>query len=387
MKASQVILTCALAVIGAPKLSAQPFNSGSNGSYGVMNIAENTTLDLPPDGVFHCTTITVATGRTLRFNRNALNTPVYLLATGDVAINGTIEVSGSRYDDAAPGAGGPGGFDGGYAGFGTGPSSIGGDGHGPGGGKNSNAPGIRGGAFAQAARSNTNIYGNALLSPLIGGSGGAGSDGSPGYIGGGGGGAALIASNTRITLGGGGHIAANGGAGFFAGGSGGGIRLVAPVVSGTGSLSANRGANLSEGSSGAGPGSVGRIRIDTTDRYAYRNLRVQAGVFSHGSQMFVFPPVLPRLDIVEAAGQAIPAGTANAVNIQLAAGSPTNQMVRVQARDFAGVVPIDIVVVPENGASTAYPAQIDMRTGNPTQVSVEVAIPSGTFSRIYAWTR
>src|SRR2546430_13778595 len=73
---------------------SQPFDSGSDGSYGPLDITANTTLDLPPDGILKCTTITIASGATLKFNRNALNTPVYLLATGNVTLDGTIDVSG-----------------------------------------------------------------------------------------------------------------------------------------------------------------------------------------------------------------------------------------------------------------------------------------------------
>jgi hypothetical protein len=95
---------------------AQPFNSGSDGSYGPLAVTNDTTLPMPPDGIFHCTTINVAAGATLRFNKNALNTPVYLLATGDVVITGAIDVSGTAATNNTRilGRGGPGGFDGGY---------------------------------------------------------------------------------------------------------------------------------------------------------------------------------------------------------------------------------------------------------------------------------
>src|SRR5688572_6646320 len=97
-----------------PQASAQGFSSGSDGSYGPMNITTNTTLDLPTNGVFQCTTVTVSPGATLRFRRNPLNTPVTLLAQGNVTIDGTIDVSGSStIGNFAGGTGGPGGFDGG----------------------------------------------------------------------------------------------------------------------------------------------------------------------------------------------------------------------------------------------------------------------------------
>lgn len=56
---------------------------------------------------------------------------------------------------------------------------------------------------------NTNVYGNTLLSPLIGGSGGAGRSV---FGGGGGGGAILIASSTKVLISGSGGLSARGGA-------------------------------------------------------------------------------------------------------------------------------------------------------------------------------
>src|SRR5262249_8540292 len=112
-----------------------PFNSGSTGAMGAFTMSENQTLNVPPDGVFHYTTITIS-GGVLSFNRNAANTPVYLLARGDVMINGWISVSGSSAMHSAQfyGVGGPGGFDGGMAGTGGTAPTAGGDGKGPGGG-------------------------------------------------------------------------------------------------------------------------------------------------------------------------------------------------------------------------------------------------------------
>src|SRR5881396_1143744 len=124
-------------LIGSSETQAQ-FSSGSTGADGALNVTSNTTLDLPPDGIFNFTTITVDSGATLRFNRNPLNTPVYLLAKGDVVIDGTIDVSGGNRSDypaspsgASPGMGGPGGFDGGFA---ESQGIYAGDGQGPGGG-------------------------------------------------------------------------------------------------------------------------------------------------------------------------------------------------------------------------------------------------------------
>ena len=112
------------------------------------------------------------------------------------------------------------------------------------------------------------------------------------------------------------------------------------------------------------------------------------GAATRGAQMFVFPPApIARLDIIEAAGTAIAEGTGNLVQVDLPAGSSTNRTVRVQARNFTGIVPITVIVIPENRPATRYNTQIDMSGGNPSAVTVNVSIPDGTISRIQTWTR
>lgn len=188
-------------LLAALQLHADPFDCGSTGANGAMNSTSNTTLQLPPDGVFHCTTITIAPGATLTFSRNSLNTPVYLLATGDVVVNGTIDVSGTAPSGNQPGRGGPGGFDGGYGGAYVVGWDQGGDGLGPGGGATRPPWENQFGVYAVSKeRGNSNVYGNTLLVPLVGGSGSAGTDGAPGKAGAGGGGAVLVASNSRIEV-------------------------------------------------------------------------------------------------------------------------------------------------------------------------------------------
>jgi len=64
-----------ISLLAAALTASAQFNSGSTGAYGPLNVTSNTALDLPADGIFNCSTITVATGATLRFNRNTNNTP------------------------------------------------------------------------------------------------------------------------------------------------------------------------------------------------------------------------------------------------------------------------------------------------------------------------
>lgn len=375
------VISLLLVTLGSQSNAAeQTFNSGSDGSYGPMNITSNTTLALPPNGIFHCTTIKVANGATLRFTRNALNTPVWLLATGEVRVDGAVDVSGEEGglgNNLSPGRGGPGGFDGGvggYGGSGFGGTGRGGDGIGPGGGVSGLSGG--GGFFGGDG---SKSYGNALLLPLIGGSGGAGMDGNPGIGGGGGGGALLIGSNTRITIDG--QLRAEGGGtpSYYNGGSGGAIRLVAPVVSGKGSLRAY-----------GVPAEPGRLRIDCLDRYAAQSLKAitpSMRSVSIGSQMYVFSAVQPRLEIVQAAGRSIPAPASAAISIALPLGeTATNHIITVQARDFTNDVPITLAIIPQNGHSRAYDVTLAM-TNNPALLSIPVTLFTDTTNRVLVWTR
>jgi hypothetical protein len=58
------------------------------------------TINLPPSGVFNFTTINIPDQVIVKFNRNAGNTPVTMLASGDVSIQGLIDVSGGDANQA-----------------------------------------------------------------------------------------------------------------------------------------------------------------------------------------------------------------------------------------------------------------------------------------------
>jgi hypothetical protein len=374
----------ALPLLGATAM-AQPFDAGSTGADGALNVTSNTTLSLPASGIFNFTTISVAAGTTLTFNRNPLNTPVYLLATSNVTISGAVDINGTGGNGTAPGRGGPGGFDGGYPGLDA--NTPPGGGIGPGGGPPGGAccaatsAGAGGYATLGGAVQTTNkgaVYGSPLLIPLVGGSGGGGQSGTI-WGGGGGGGAILIGSNTRIDINSPGIIRANGGStcigGAANGGSGGAIRLVAPLVTGNGTLQAIGTCN----------GGDGRIRVDTTSRRAV--VFASSPAPSIGANLAVFATPIPRLDIVEAAGTVIPEGSAAPVTVQLPFGSTTNRTVTVQARDFGAAVPISVALTPDSGRPVIYQTTIDNQAANPAQATLDVAVPVNTVVTVNAWTR
>lgn len=366
----------------------QGFDFGSNGSRGALTVTESSmTVDLPPDGRLHYTTVNVPAGRTLRFTRNALNTPVYLLAQGDVVINGSIDISGSPAPGSPPigGVGGPGGFDGGKPGFGSLPP---GDGYGPGGGgggiTGSAAESAGGASYGQLSTGGSSerrgvVYGSPLLIPLLGGSGGGGDTGTPGSGGGGGGGAILIASNTKIQLTG--RIEAQGGnwrGTSHNAGSGGAIRLLSPRVEGSGVV------NVNGGSSGGG---AGRIRVDCIDKGGLQLNFQPLSSTTVGANMFVDPGVVPQLTITQAAGQNIPANSSSTVRIQLPFGSDTNRTVTLQARDFGTDVPVRVAFTPDSGPRIVVDTNIVNTTVNPASVVVPVGLPPNTLVTVHAWTR
>lgn len=368
------IAVVALLGVGGLGASAQAFDSGSNGSYGAILVPNNTTttIDLPPDGILHCTTVSIGQNSVLQFTPNALNTPVFLLAQSNIVIqpNATVTVSGSSASGAIGGRGGPGGFEGGMGGFGpSAPANRGGDGYGP--GRGINAEGRRYAAHANVEDSNTNVYGNALVMPLIGGSGGAGSNGNPGQGGGGGGGAILIASSTSILLNG--RVTAGPGQGIGFG-SGGSVRLIAPTGGGNGDIQ-----------TGLFNRSFGRVRIDTTDTLAFRNLSL-SGRTTRGRQMTVFPPVVSSLHFVEVAGQSIPVGAPAAVTVTLPVGAPLTQTVKLRAQGFTGEVPVRLVVTPEHSPSTAVDLVLNA-AANPPELTTQIPLTVGEPTRVEAWTR
>ena len=237
------------------------FSSGSTGADGPLSfdpplpgdppIEQVIDMSAKPEGVWNYTTINIPAGVNVSFTKNAANSGVIWLATGDVKIAGEINLDGANGTlNVARGNEAPGGAGGFAGGRGGGRSDVSGSqagtpGEGPGGG----APGMSCNAYGS-----NGSYGSAgpagLAGPtLLGGSGGGGSGScahSDGSNGGGGGGAIVIASSGGIRIDG--TVHANGGTGasvcndFFCiyegTGSGGAIRLVANRIEGSGTISA-----------------------------------------------------------------------------------------------------------------------------------------------------
>lgn len=385
------------------------FNSGSTGADLAFEPTASVDVPLPPNGIFNFTTVNIPTGVTVRFTKNAANTPVVILATGDVIIAGTIDISGGSSQQAGgtnlgdhtpPGIGGPGGYDGGRGGL-ISSNRLAGNGLGPGGGGggtvsalccSSMAQGGGGGGYNGSGSTNPwstatgntgrggGSYGSNLLLPLIGGSGGGGSAGGTasqafGSGGGGGGGAILIAANGTVTVSG--SILARGGnSGNYVGplgqvggatgggGSGGAVRIVASNI--VGNVSA---VNVSGGQAGShswtpnargGAGASGRVSFEV----------VQSGT--------VFVTGLPTLRITSVAGVPTPAEPTGHGDIILPAETPNPVTVAFETTGVSITNTISLTMTPLRGASTTVVSPTLTGTTALATTSVSIDLPAGS---------
>jgi hypothetical protein len=416
--------------------TAHAVDSGSTGADGALNPTVNTEIQLPPSGILNYTTVNIPAGVTVKFKPNAANTPVYLLASGDVTIAGTIDIrggdaaptgtdgDGAQGDDGVPGAGGPGGFAGGRGGRDDAAQRAaiirGGAGLGPGGGPGgveggdgcSTASGYYkyvgvGGAYANdtykyyttyncaASYGPKGVaYGSSLLQPMVGGSGGGGGRGGtnfPGSGGGGGGGAILVASSGTLTItgsidatgGDGGGLAGTGVGGRGAGGSGGAIRLLATNVTGNGKLYASGGCINYNGSrrqycgyNGRNEygGSEGRIRIEGD---AINFTGTTTPTYVRGDVGPVFIASAPSLRIASVAGQAVPATPTGINDITLPADTTGPVEVTFETTNVPVGNTVQLRVVPAYGTTTeAISPAITGSTAAGT-AAVSVTLPQG----------
>lgn len=382
-KIAIMLINLSLALL--PAVSYGAFVSGSTGADGAFNPTANTTVTLPPNGVLNYTTVNIPSGVTVTFNKNAANTPVYMLATGDVVITGTLSVNASN-GTSIPGDGGPGGFGGGTGGT---MYDRGGKGLGPGGGfpgnfnggcdwnKNNGGGGGFGTVGSNACSTGGSTYGSERLLPLIGGSGGGGGGGpaNPSMSGGGGGGAILVASSGTITVNG--SITANGGSGVNSGGgsgSGGGIKLVANIISGTGSLVAVGGF----GSPGAG--GAGRIRMEFFSNSSKMTTNPASSLGSPGE---VFVSAQPGLTITSIGGQSAPAnptGNYNQPDIPLPSTTTNPVTVNISAANIPVGTTVKVRVIPQYGVDSSVNTTLS-GTDQSSTASANVTL-STTYSNI-----
>ncbi len=383
------------------------FDSGSTGADGPFSPLIDITMPLPPGGIYNFTTVNIPAGVTIKFTRNATNSPVVILAQGDVVIDGDIDISG--VDGGTTGIAPPGGYDGGPA---VGPLNSGANGLGPGAGiggiiaGNVDCGGAGAGYGSEGLHDNLSLcidavvpgtaYGSNTLQPLQGGSGGGSgnnrtlSDSSG--AGGGGGGAMLIAATGSLMLKG--QILASGGngqnknlsasqLGAGGGGSGGGVRLVATSLTGTGTV------NVSGGTQGLGlidflvspthgsSGGYGRVRLEA-ETFSFTGTVMPSGaLLSTGAPQPIFVPNIPTVRITMVGGRAVaavpsgindvslPSSTSNPVPVEfLASNVPVGETVRLRVTPTVGAISTaDSTPLSGTESSSTANADINLQPG------------------------
>jgi hypothetical protein len=414
---SQAMLAMGLLML---PVGAHAYDSGSTGADGAFNPTQDTEVQLPPNGVFNFISVNIPNGVTVRFKKNASNTPVVMLASGDVSIAGTIDLNGTNSansgtagdgnlgDDGRPGLGGPGAGDGGRGGVPGVNGGTGGAGQGPGGGGGGvvltycgnmtsgggagySANGI-GGAATLCGNSYGgpagSTYGAPQILPLVGGSGGGGGSAGSWYAGaggGGGGGAILIAVSGAVSLTG--AILANAGntgvtagssagtaGGRGGGGSGGAIRIVATSFTGEGVLSA-QGAAQPWGDTYGGSGSHGRIRIEAENyQRAASSTPILSFVDMPGP---AFLPGVPALRITSVAGIQVPDQPTGKSDVVLPGNTSNPVTVTFAATGVPVGSTVKLTLIPQYGAIvTATSSALAGSTASAT-ASVSVNLPAG----------
>ncbi len=414
-----------LLILSFISFSVSAFDSGSTGGDGEFNPTTNTVLAVPePDGIFNFTNVNIPAGVTVTFTKNAANTPVSILATGNVVINGTIDVTGGASanvngdsDDGQPGIGGPGGFDGGRGGifsFSGGSTGLGLGGGERGVGKANAFSRLGcaggGGGYATAGNSpssgtapnqctNSNIgvgggtYGSARLLPVLtGGSGGGGASGGErglGSGGGGGGGAILVSATGTVTING--EINANGGnsgsliplpsstqGATGGGGSGGAIRIVASTINGSGNLTAVGGiawsGNGAGGSQVGGNGGEGRIRLEAE---LLQWSQLTTPILTSGVPSPSFAPNIPSIVIASVGGIAVPAAPTGVNDVTLPDDTPNPVDVVFNTSNIPTGGTINLIATPARGSVVNATSGLIAGTEASGTATASIDLPNG----------
>lgn len=367
---------------------------GADGSDGVFNPTSNVEINLASavtgtwnqagtgQGVydpqkwavvFKYSSVNIPAGVTVTFRNHPSRCPVVWLVSGDVTINGSISLDGQGNVGGALSEPGPGGFRGGSGKLGADSQMLGlGIGGGP----------VDAGAASYATSGITGgpTYGNEMIIPLIGGSGGAGR--SHNESGGAGGGAILVATSAGITANGTIHTCGGNSIGC---GSGGAIRLVCQSIAGLSS------ARLSAaGGRGDRSGGSGRIRIETNTNNFFGLATPDASVTTPADPVTIWPPdTAPTVKIAKVGGIDVPSDPragfmAPGQDVSLTAGSPTPFTVRLEATNVPADWKIEIRLVPRYG-TTQVVADAAFVSGdlNASIWEATVTVPTG-FSAMQA---
>ena len=394
-----LLLCFALSTFAGQAFCALNVSFGTSpGSDGAFTPSGNTTVDLSSAGagtwdaagsgngvydaskwavVFKYSSVTIPYNVTVNFKNHPSNAPVVWLVSGNVEIDGAIDVSGqSSATNGANAIPGPGGFRGGSGNI-SGRAS--GSGFGVGGGNTGDSSNYNygGGSYASVGGASGSgspgqTYGNPQILPLIGGSGGSGT-GNDNGDGGAGGGAILIVATGTITLNG--SIYANGGNQNYrsaASGSGGAIRLIAPIVNGSGVLRATPG-------SGDASGGFGRVRVETSSSTVTLSATPDFSLSAPDSPVMLWPDsTFPTVTVASIGSAAVPAdpraSLESAADVQF--NTSAAQTVTLTTTNVPAASTVTVRVTPKYGLSFTVTATHVSDNGITGTWTAQVTFPS-----------
>lgn len=368
-------------------LTAGAFDSGSTGADGDLAPTDDVTLAMPLDGVFNFQSVNIPAGVTVRFDKNASNTPVIWLVAGDVTIDGAVDVS------AQGRIGGPGGYDGGLGRI-PGSDESPGAGQGPGGGDGAASTRTdcsgSGGSYATTGGRESSsscffisqagpTYGRDEIIPLLGGSGGGGSNSATlvGSHGGGGGGAILIAASGIVTINGslvsyGGLPPDASGADCGGKGSGGAIRVVGTTIAGNGLIEAVE--SQDDCNQTAQRGGNGRIRLEADNFLRTAGTRP---TFTTDTPRPLFFPGFPTLAITSVGGITSPATPTGVEDVTLAPTVTNPVTVAISATGVPLGSEVDVTLKPDRGQTVVATSTPLSGTLEASTATVSMDIPDG----------
>lgn len=329
--------------------------------------------------VFKYASVNIPAGVKVTFKNHPAKAPVVWLVNGPVVIAGEVNLDGEPggfrpSTRMEPARGGPGGFRGGIGAFG--PAISQGDGLGP--GRLTTTDRGTSGAYSQGVgdvnlQGRGYIYGNSSIVPLIGGSGGSGSQSSDPTLGsvsgGAGAGAILIASRSSIEVRG--SVSAKTAyVGGSASGAGGAIRLIADEVSGSGTLTTYGGLT----------GSPGRIRIEANHFVSTLNLIPETFVVPPANPPRIWPETsFPKTRVVSVNATAVPSDPRSDLGptADLTLKTTGSREVVVETRNMATTSSVKVMLIPLRGKPVVVEAVHQSGDAALSTWTAQVDIPKG----------
>lgn len=384
-------LQMAQAELTIPGISGVAGVAGSDGNFAPtanvtldLSLAKTAAWDAASSGngvydaakwavVYKFNSVNIPAGKTVSFKNHPSGAPVVWLVTGNATIAGVVNLNGEHGGGSRgrPSMPGPGGFAGGTGRETT--SLIAGGGFGPGGAAGNYQDQ---GSYATSGTGDLpgNMYGNARILPLIGGSGGSGQS-NDSNSGGAGGGALLLVVTGTLTVNG--EVQALSGADWGASGqgSGGALRLIADTINGTGKVRAT---------AWSSSGGEGRVRLETLNFTGNVLTFPSVPVLTPDDPLVLWPPAAaPSIRVVSVGAKNAPTdprGSPQTAEIDFQLDNETSSNIVLEAKNVQSDASVKVRIVPVYGLPITQTATFSNGTTALSTWTVNnVALPQGAF--------